>query len=97
MINKLKKRWGVTSNFQFWLVFCIFGITGSSMLFIKPPLFELLGIHSDMPFLLYALLYVLIITPVYFIVLLILGSLLGQQRFFIAFMKRMVSRSRRSE
>lgn len=97
MFKKLKEKWGVTSNFQFWLIFTIFGVTGTSMLFIKPPLFELLGIHRDMPLLLYILLYILIITPVYFTVLLLIGSIFGQYRFFIGFIKRMFSRfSRKS-
>lgn len=96
MFKKLKKRWGIESNSQFWLVFSIFGITGTSMLFIKPPLFDFLGIHTDLHFLLYALLYVIIITPVYFIVLMIIGSLLGQYEFFSGFIKRMFTRFKRS-
>lgn len=96
MFRKLKKKWGIESDFQFWLIFSIFGLTGTSMLFIKPSLFALLGIHRDLPFLLYALLYVLIITPVYFITLMILGSLLGQYKFFSRFIMRMFSRFTRS-
>lgn len=96
MFRKLKKKWGIESNFQFWLVFSIFAVTGTSMLFLKPPVFELLGIHKSMPFVLYAILYVIIITPIYFIVLIVLGSVLGQYAFFSAFIKRMFSRFRRS-
>lgn len=92
MFRKLKNKWGIKSNFQFWLIFCIFGITGTSMLFIKPPIFQLLGIDSSQHVLVYILLYILIITPAYFIVLLIIGSLLGQFRFFWEFEKKMFSR-----
>lgn len=92
MFKKLKDKWGIDNNFQFWLIFSIFGITGTSMLFIKPPLFGILGITSDIPIVLYVILYVLIITPVYFIVLLIIGSLLGQQKFFFNFVKKMFTR-----
>lgn len=90
--KKLKAKWGIKSNLQFWWVFTIFGITGTSILFIKPPLFEALGIHSDLPTWAYVLLYILIITPVYFITLLIIGSLLGQHKFFWGFIKRTFSR-----
>ncbi|MCD4698300.1 MAG: hypothetical protein K8S16_18900 [Bacteroidales bacterium] len=94
MINKLKHKWGIKSDFQFWLVFSIFGLTGTSMLFIKPPVFDLLGIDSSYSTWLYVLLYILIITPLYFIVLLIIGSIFGQFKFFWVFVKKMIFRFR---
>ncbi|MCD4682994.1 MAG: hypothetical protein K8R86_06900 [Bacteroidales bacterium] len=97
MFKKLKHKWGITGNFQFWLIFCIFAITGTSMLVIKPPLFQLLGIDRSLHILLYILLYILIITPVYFVTLLIIGSLLGQFRFFWEFEKKMFKRFKKSK
>lgn len=88
MIKHLKKKWGIQSNLHFWWIFSIFGITGTSMLFIKPPLFSFLGIDSTIPAFQYALLYILIITPVYFFTLLIIGSILGQFNFFWNFEKK---------
>jgi hypothetical protein len=92
MFEKLKNKWEIKSNFQFWLVFSIFGVTGTSMLFLKPPIFAYLGIDNSIHSLLYVLLYILIITPIYFIVLLIIGSIFGQFRFFWEFVKKMFSR-----
>jgi len=88
MFKKLKNKWGIKSNFQFWLVFCIFGITGTSMLFLKPPVFAFFGIDHSIPTVLYVLLYILIVTPMYFITLLIIGSIFGQFRFFWEFEKK---------
>ena len=62
------------------------------MLFIKPHLFDFIGIDSSTHPILYVLLYILIVTPAYFIVLFILGSLTGQFRFFWEFKKRMLKK-----
>jgi len=95
MFKKLKNKWGIKSNFQFWLIFCIFGITGTSMLFLKPPVFAFFGIDHSIPTALYVLLYVLIVTPMYFITLLIIGSIFGQFKFFWEFEKKMFTRFNR--
>lgn len=95
MFKKLKNKWGIKSNFQFWLIFFIFGITGSSMLFLKPPVFAFFGINHSIPTILYILLYILIVTPMYFTTLLIIGSIFGQFRFFWEFEKKTFSHFQR--
>ncbi len=90
--DRLKKKWEIRSNYQFWLIMLIFAVTGTSVLFTKPLIFDLLGITDSLHFFLYALLYLLIITPVYFISLLLIGSLFGQYRFFNRFIQRIFIR-----
>ena len=42
MMKKLKKRWGITSNFQIVIIFIVFAITGSTSALISGPLTEYL-------------------------------------------------------
>ncbi len=82
VFKRLKKKWGIESNFQFLLINLVFAITGSSIVFLRPLIFKVLGISPDWPFLLKAFLYILIVTPVYFTMLLICAFVFGQFRFF---------------
>ncbi len=86
-LRRLKEKWGITSNWQFVLVNIIFAITGSITVYIKRSVFQLLGIGTETPFLSKVFYYLLLITPLYFILLLAIGSLLGQFRFFWNFEK----------
>ena len=83
----LKQKWGIESNFQFWLIFTIFGISGTSTLFVKEPIFALLGMDEHTSFWIKFLVYILTITPAYFTLLLFYGTLLGQFKFFSRFIK----------
>lgn len=89
MIKYLKNKWGITSNFQFWLIFFIFAITGSSTLFVKQPVFNFLGIDSSDSWWLVVPVYIITITPAYIILLLFYGTIFGQFKFFWEFVKKM--------
>jgi len=89
---RLKRKWDIQSNYQFWLIMSIFAMTGTSILFTRPHIFNLLGIDSSLNTFLYILLYILIITPVYFTTLLLIGSLFGQYRFFNKFILKTILR-----
>ncbi|MCD4731880.1 MAG: hypothetical protein K8R74_14835 [Bacteroidales bacterium] len=88
----MKNKWGITSNFQFWLIFIIFAIAGSSTLFVKRPVFALLGIDSSTYLWIVIPVYLVTITPAYFIILLFYGTILGQFKFFWEFEKKMFKR-----
>lgn len=92
MIKKLKNKWGITSNFQFWLIFIIFAIAGSSTLFVKRPVFDFLGIDSSTSLWIVIPVYIVTITPAYFIILLFYGTIFGQFKFFWEFEKKMLRR-----
>jgi len=92
MFTKLKNKWGVKSNFQFWLIFVIFAIAGSSTLFVKRPVFDLLGIDSTTSWWIVVPVYLITITPAYFVILLLYGTILGQFKFFWEFEKKMFGR-----
>ncbi len=91
--EKLKSRWGVSSNWQVLIIFIVFGITGSSSLKVASPILNFMGIHGNsMSPYLYWPLRVVVIFPVYQVLLLLFGTLLGQFRFFWNFEKKMVER-----
>lgn len=94
MFEKLKKRWKIESNFQLAIILIVFSITGSSMMFVREPAFNILGVTPDTAFWIKALLYVAIVFPSYQIALLFFGTIFGQFRFFWEFEKKMLRRMR---
>ncbi|MDO5104343.1 DUF6787 family protein [Capnocytophaga sp.] len=91
MLEKLKKRWNVTSNTQLWLILLTFTITGSLSAKVSRPFCDYIGLDfNNLNPVLAWILRLLIILPIYQLILLIVGSLLGQFRFFWAFEKKML-------
>jgi len=97
LFKRLKDKWGIESNFQFILINLVFAIAGSSILYLRPLIFRLLGISPEWPFLLKALLYLLLVTPVYFIVLMTTAALFGQFRFFWNFQRKYFTRKKSND
>ncbi|HBK83867.1 MAG TPA: diacylglyceryl transferase [Flavobacterium sp.] len=92
-MKKLKKRWNVTSNTQFLLIFVTFAITGYSSLMVAIPFLKLLGIDDTFtPYWLYRLLRIILIFPIYQILLVAIGAIFGQFAFFWNFEKKMLTR-----
>ena len=92
MVARLKAKWGIESNLQFWLIMIAFSITGSSLGFIVRPTLEFLGFGKDTHWTIYVPMYILIAYPSYQIMLIFWGSLLGQFQFFWEFEKKMLRR-----
>ena len=94
-MNRLKEKWGITSNFQMVIIFIVFATTGSTSAYITRPVLALIGITKDtMNPLLYWPLSLLLILPVYKVLLIIIGTLFGQHTFFWNFVKKMLIRMR---
>ncbi len=85
--ERLKKKWNLKSGLQLFMVLLVFACTGFSVLFLKKPLFDLLGISGTSGWL-YTLLYLLAILPLYQILLLFFGLIFGQFPFFWEYEKR---------
>ena len=92
-MKKLKKKWGINSNLQLLIIFFIFSVTGSLALWLAKPLLNILGVKKDLlsPWIFWPL-RILIIFPTYQILILIIGALFGQFKFFWAFEKKMLIR-----
>lgn len=90
-LQRLQQRWKLKSVTQAVIVLIVFACTGFTVLFIKKPIFNLLGI-TDQKGILKGVLYLLCILPMYQLLLLGYGFIFGQFRFFWEFEKRMFRR-----
>ena len=92
-MNKLKEKWGITSNFQIIIILLVFSITGSVAVWIAKPVLNLVGINKQAfsPWLFWPI-RILIIFPIYQILIVIIGALFGQFKFFWSFEKKMLVR-----
>lgn len=92
-MNKLKKRWNITSNKQLIIIFIVFGITGSTAAFLTKPITTFFGITKETVSLwIYWPLRILLLFPVYQVLLVIIGAIFGQFTFFWEFEKKMLNR-----
>ena len=92
-MNKLKARWGITSNFQILLIIIVFSITGSASLYVSKPIIKYLGISKEnLHIVPYWILYILLSFISYQILLLLFGWLFGQFKFFWKMEKKLLKR-----
>ncbi|MCF6170032.1 MAG: hypothetical protein L3J66_03540 [Bacteroidales bacterium] len=89
---KLKERWEIESDRQVALILTVFALTGFSFLFVSPYVEHLLGLTEEDPFWLKAVVFVVIMLPIYNLLLIAWGTLLGQFRFFRSFIIRFFKR-----
>lgn len=89
-MKKLKKRWGIESNWQLTVIFIVFAITGSTAAKLAAPITDFIGITNEMGWYIYWPVRILIIFPVYQVLLVLFGWLFGQHRFFWGFEKKML-------
>lgn len=86
---KLKERWGVSSDFQVFLIFLVFGLTGSTAVRVGGHLFQWIGLSAIQPGWLKTTVYLIFIFPLYQVLLLLYAFVLGQFAFFWQKMKKM--------
>ena len=92
-MEKLKKRWGISSNFQIIKIFIVFGITGSTSAWISDPLCDFLGINIEsLNIFIYWFLRIIIVTIVYKFILLFVAFIFGEFKFFWNFLKKFLYR-----
>lgn len=90
-MSNLKERWNIKSNWQMAIIFVVFAITGTTASYLSKPILAWLGITKDnFHPVLYWILYILIILPVYKILLVIIGTIFGQHTFFKNFVFKML-------
>ena len=89
-MENLKKRWGITSNFQLVIIFVVFAITGSASAWLSKPVCNLIGINKEDLGLWFTPVRLLVIFPLYPFVLMFFGYLFGQSKFFFPFSKKML-------
>lgn len=90
-MDKLKKRWGITSNFQLTIIFIVFAVTGSSSAILAELLMNAFGwTKLNMNLWLYWPLRIILIFPAYQVLLVFFGFVFGQFTFFWNFEKKML-------
>ncbi|WP_106133036.1 DUF6787 family protein [Mongoliibacter ruber] len=81
-LERLQKKWNLKSLRQVILVLIVFAFTGFTILFIKKPIFDFLGISMERGGFWKTVLYLLLVLPLYQIILLMWGFIFGQFSFF---------------
>ena len=98
MLSYLKEKWNISSNFQLIIIFIVFGITGTTSAKLAVPFLELLNIYPSnfdnikLGNVLYALLRILVIFPIYQILLIVVAAFFFQFKFFWEFEKKILKR-----
>ena len=88
----LKDRWGVSSEWQVLVILFLFAITGMTSVAIKKPIFSAMGISWESSPLFTILAYIFVFFPLYQVLFLIYGFLLGQFEFAKEFEKKTLGR-----
>ena len=90
---RLKEKWGITSNFQFIIILIVFSVTGSIAVSVAKPILELVGLDKSAvsPWVFWPI-RIAIIFPIYQVMIVVIGALFGQFKFFWAFEKKMLVR-----
>lgn len=91
-IEKLMKRWGVTSYGKLLLILFIFSITGISTLFVKELLFGWMGIGEQTHTWIRTIAWVATVFPAYQFLFLLFGFMFGQFEFVWEFEKKSANR-----
>lgn len=92
-MEKLKERWGITSNIQIILILIVFAINGSFAAWVAEPVTEFIGLtKGSINGWIYWPARILLIFPIYQITLPIVGWLFGQFKFFWNFEKKFLQR-----
>jgi hypothetical protein len=90
-MNKLKQRWGISSNFQLVVIFIVFAINGSLSARISSFCMAFLGLNkTNLPWLFYYLILIVLVMPLYPFLLIAVGFIFGQFSFFFVFSKKML-------
>lgn len=94
MFEKLKKRWGIESNWAIAAILIVFAINGSFAAWVAKPVTAFFGLSPETinPSWLYHPIRIILIFPIYQLTLPVVGWLFGQFKFFWNFEKKMLSR-----
>ena len=87
----MQEKWELKSFWQVIVVLVVFALTGSTVLFIKGPILDLISGGAEREWWM-TLIYILLILPIYNIILLCYGFLLGQFTFFWKYEQKMLRR-----
>jgi len=92
-MKKLKQRWNIKSNLQLFIILLVFSLNGSLSLFFAKPILTFFKITTEsLNPILFWVLRILIVFIMYQFLLVALGALFGQYKFFWKFEKKLLIR-----
>ena len=91
-MEKLKQRWGIERNYEVIVILIVFSITGSLSVKLASPILAFFNITKESVGYGYWPIRIFMIFPVYQVLLVCIGTLFGQHKFFWNFEKKMLSR-----
>ena len=96
LMEKIRKLFKVDSNYQLFIVNIVFAITGSLALYFAGILLDLININNENTnTFIYWTLRIILILPVYQILLLLVGTIFGEFKYFWAMEKKIINRFRK--
>ena len=93
MIQKLVNKFKAKSKIHLFVIFLVFGLSGSISLWISSPIMSVLdikNIFNNYP--LYIFFRILIIIPIYQIILIVIATFFGEFQYFWKFEKKFLKR-----
>ena len=87
-LQKLNKVFKTNNNFQLFIVFLVFGLSGSISVMVSSPIIKLFALDKYLQnTVLELIIRILIIFPIYQVILICVGTVFGQFRYFWNFQK----------
>ena len=95
-MEKIRQLFRVNSNYQLIIVNIVFAVTGTLALYLAGDVLHMLGVkHGNISNVVYWTLRILVIIPVYQVLLIVIGSVFGEFRYFWEMEKKMFRRFRK--
>lgn len=91
MFKRLQQKWGVSTR-QFWILFLVFGLTGTTTAILTRYITAWLGLGPDTSWVWKVLLRIIMLVFGYQVILLSYGALLGQWAFFWKYERKLLVR-----
>ena len=93
MIQNLINKFNAKSKMHLFVIFIVFGLSGSFSLWISSPILAALDLKNMLNnYPLYILFRVLIIIPIYQLILIVIATLFGEFEYFWKFEKKILKR-----
>ena len=89
-LERMKQKWGLNSVFQVVLILVVFSLTGMTVVWIRPIIFQVIGIENSSGWIKTAS-YLILVFPLYQVLLLAYGFIFGQFSFFWEKEKKLVN------
>lgn len=86
-----KRRWQIEKDWQVAVILMVFALTGTTTMYVNRWFNAWVGLGEDANFWVKLVVFVLFVLPVYNVLLMIYGTLLGQFKFFRFFIIKFFS------